>query len=137
MRTFLLLALLLGVALARPVGAAAAEASKDDEMGTVSGMAIARGDGWLGLELKDNAFRLTFYNAKKKPVPADATSAVLRWSVHYQPNPERTELVPSGDPSVLASSYQVKAPHSFILHILLLFDGKPDASEEFTVNFSG
>jgi hypothetical protein len=108
-----------------------------DKEGTVAGIAIDRAQGgWLGLEIKGGSFQITFYNEKKKPVPADATSAVLRWSVHYQPNPERTELTPAGDPAVLASSYPVKPPHSFILHVTLLFDGKPDASESYTVNYS-
>jgi hypothetical protein len=111
--------------------------AKDDEIGTITGTPIQRGDGWLGLEIKDNTFRLTFYNAKKKPVPADASSAVIRWSVKYQPNPERAELSPSGDPAVFTSTYTVKSPHTFILHLVLLFDGKPDASEAFTVNYSG
>jgi hypothetical protein len=30
----------------------------------------------------------------------------------------------------------VKPPHAFILHLILLFEGKPDASEAYTVNFS-
>ncbi len=115
---------------------AADPAPKDEKEGKVAGLAIARAGGWLGVEIKGGSFQITFYDAKKKPVAADATSAVLRWSVRYQPNPERTELTASGDPSVLASAYTVKPPHSFILHITLLFEGKPDASESYTVDFS-
>ena len=66
--------------------------------------------GWLGVEVADRTFRITFYNEKKKPVAADATSAILRWPVHYQPNDERTELLPTDDPAVLASPYAVKGP---------------------------
>ena len=47
---------------------------------------------------------------------ADVASAVLRWPVRYQPNDERTLLVPTDDPSVLASSYWVKGPLAFKLH---------------------
>jgi hypothetical protein len=132
----LLLAAIIGLVLGATCRADTTPPSKDDEVGTISGIAIARGDGWLGIEIKGGSFALTFYNAKKKPVPADATSAVARWSVHYQPNEERTELVASGDPAVLSSPYPVKPPHTFILHLVLLFEGKPDASESFTVNFS-
>jgi hypothetical protein len=132
----LLLVAILGLAFAAAARADGTPPSKDDEVGTISGIAIARGDAWIGIEIKDNVFVLTFYNAKKKPVPADATSAVLRWPVHYQPNEERTELLPSGDPAVLSSPYPVKPPHTFILHLVLLFEGKPDASEPYTVNFS-
>jgi hypothetical protein len=119
--------------------AADKDKDKDDEEGTVAGMPIARtqGGGWLGLELKDSTFRLTFYNAKKKPVAADASSAAMRWTVHYQPNDERTELVPTDDPAVLASPYFVRPPHAFPLHIVLLFAGKPDASEAYSFAYSG
>ena len=111
---------------------------KEDEIGTIAGLAIARnqGDGWLGLELKDNTFKLTFYNAKKKPVPADASAAAMRWTVHYQSKDERTELVPTDDPAVMASPYFVRPPHSFPLHIILLFAGKPDVSEAYSFAYS-
>jgi hypothetical protein len=125
-----------GLALAAFCRAATPTPDKEEEMGTVAGVPIQRGQGWLGIEIKDNTFAMTFYNAKKKPVAADASSAVLWWSVRYQPNPERTELVPSGNPAVLSSSHAIKAPHSFILHITLLFAGKPDATESFVINFS-
>lgn len=107
-----------------------------DKEGTVAGTPIQRADGgWLGLELKDGTFQITFYNAKKKPVPADRSSAVLLWSVHYQPNPERTQLLPSSDPAVLSSPYPVKPPHTFNLHITLLKDGSPDV-ESYVIEFS-
>lgn len=106
-----------------------------DEMGTIAGIPIQRGSGWLGLELIDSTFKLTFYNEKKKPVAADASSAVMRWTVKYQPNDERTLLTPAG-PSVLASSYVVKPPHVFLLHLTLLFADKPDASEPYVIDFS-
>jgi hypothetical protein len=86
------------------------------------------------LELVDQAFRLTFYNAKKHPVAADKTSAVLWWPVHYQPNNERTELTPSDNPAVLASPYSVRPPYSFKLHISLLADGVDP--EDYVLDFS-
>jgi hypothetical protein len=135
MRRILLLAL-AGLAPVILCGADKPTPNPDEQEGTISGMPIQRGQGWIGIELDDNTFKMTFYNAKKKPVAADASSAVLWWPVHYQPNPERTELVPTGDPAVLASSYSVKPPHTFILHITLLFTGKPDTTESYVVNFS-
>jgi hypothetical protein len=135
MKKIVLLAL-AGLALATVRGAEAPAQDADEKEGTVSGLPIQRGQGWIGIELDDNTFKMTFYNAKKKPTPADASSAVLWWPVHYQPNPERTELVPTGDSAVLASSYTVKPPHTFPLHITLLFAGKPDATESYVVNFS-
>ena len=135
MKRIVLLAL-AGLALATLRGADKPAPSPDEQEGTVSGVAIQRGQGLIGIELDDNTFKMTFYDAKKKPVAADASSAVLWWPVHYQPNPERTELVATGNPAVLASSYAVKPPHTFILHITLLFTGKPDASESFVIDFS-
>jgi hypothetical protein len=128
--------LLFGLLLSSAGSFAAPAAVADDEKeGTISGLPIQRPQGgWLGIEIKDNSFVLTFYNAKKKPTPADKTGAVLRWSVHYQPNDERTELTPTGDPAVFSSPYPVKPPHSFILHITLLSDSKD--LESYVVNFS-
>jgi hypothetical protein len=113
-----------------------AGAAPDDKEGTVAGLAIKRtAAGWLGVEIKDNCFQLTFYNDKKKPVPADRDSAVFWWPVHYQPNEERTELLPTDNPAVFSSQYPVKAPHTFKLHITLLIPGSSDV-ETYVVDFS-
>jgi len=120
----------------------------EEKEGVISGTAIKRANGgWLGIEIKDQNFWLTFYNEKKKPVAADASAAVLWWPVNYQPNPERTELTSSSNPAVLASAYAVKPPYSFILHITLLTDADagaqpsngaaPPAPEGYVINFSG
>lgn len=133
MKRFVFL-LMAGLLVSSVRGVAAPDAEKE---GTIAGTPIARPQGgWLGLELKDNSFVLTFYNAKKKPTPADKTAAILRWSVHYQPNDERTELTPSGDPAVFSSPYPVKPPHSFNLHITLISDTK-DAPESYVIDFTG
>ncbi len=97
-----------------------------EPMGTISGTAIQRAHGgWLGIELKDQNFWLTFYNDKKKPVAADASAAVLWWPVQYQPNNERVELTASSNPAVLTSAMVIKPPYSFKLHITLLTDAAP------------
>jgi hypothetical protein len=130
--------LFAGLFLSAACGFAGPAAPKDDDKdGTIAGTAIKRtGEGWLGVEVKDGTFHLTFYNDKKKPVPADKTSAVFRWPVHYQPNDERTELSPTDDPSVLASTYTVRPPLSFKLHIALLSDSSKD-TEGYVIDFSG
>jgi hypothetical protein len=133
MKRLLLLAM-AGMLLSFACVASAAD-DKDKE-GTIQGIPIKRAaGGWLGLELKDNNFILTFYNDKKKPVAADRPSAVVWWSVHYQPNAERTELTGGGNPSVLASSYFVKEPHDFKLHMTLLETGSTDV-ETYVVDVS-
>jgi hypothetical protein len=125
----------LGLAVVR--GAPSPTPTPEEKEGTIAGTPIQRAENWIGIELKDSNFVMTFYNAKKKPVAADASSAVLWWPVHYQPNPERTELVPTDSASVFASSYTVKPPYSFLLHVTLLFTGKPDLTESYVINFSG
>jgi hypothetical protein len=145
------IALFAFVGLVLPAFHAAADAPTpaptEEKEGTVAGTAIHRANGgWLGVEVKDQNFWMTFYNAKKKPVAADAGAAVLWWSVQYQPNPERTELTSSSNPSVLASAYTVKPPYSFKLHITLLTDtdsgaapagGTPPQPEGYVIDFSG
>jgi hypothetical protein len=128
--------LLLSTACASAAPAAPTPANDDDKEGVITGMAIKRPQGgWLGIEIKGGSFCLTFYNEKKKPVPADRSSAVLRWPVHYQPNAERTELLPSDNPAVLTNEYPVRAPHTFKLRIVLLTTGSTD-TEEYDVDFS-
>ncbi len=108
----------------------------EETEGKVSGNPVARTQGgWLGVEVKGRTFRITFYNAKKNPVPADVSSAILRWTVQYQPNDERIQLLPTDDPSVLASPYVIKGTLTFKLHITLLTDSKPDAVESYFVDF--
>jgi hypothetical protein len=117
--------------------AVAADPPAPEKEGTIAGTPVKRDQGgWLGIEIKGGTFHLTFYNDKKKPVAADRSSAVFRWPVHYQPNDERTELVPTDDPSVLASAYSVKPPLSFKLHIALLSDSGKDP-EGYILDFRG
>ena len=63
----------------------------------IPGMEISRGaKGFMGLELVNGNFKLSFYDEKKKPIAPDVTRAALRWDVKYQPTPERTVLNPDG-----------------------------------------
>lgn len=127
-----------GLFLSATCGFAAPNAPTEEKEGTIAGTPIQRPQGgWLGVDLKGGSFQLTFYNDKKKPIPADKTSAVFRWPVHYQPNDERTELTATGDPAVLASAYPVKPPYSFKLHIALLAEADKDTVESYTIDFSG
>jgi hypothetical protein len=128
-----------GLALTAVCGAATRPTpTPTEEEGTISGIPVQRTQGgWFGVEVTDRAFKMTFYNDKKKPVPADVSSAILRWPVHYQPNDERIQILPTDDPSVLASSYAVKGPLSFKLRITLLTESKPDAAETYVIDFHG
>jgi len=128
-----------GLVLAAVCGAAPRPTpTPTEEEGRISGVPVQRTQGgWLGVEVTDRTFKITFYNDKKKPVPADVSSAILRWPVHYQPNDERIQLLPTDDPSVLASPYAVKGPLSFKLRITLLTESKPDSAETYVIDFRG
>jgi hypothetical protein len=107
---------------------------KADEMGKIEGIEIARGSGFLGIQLVEGTFKLSFYNAKKKPVAPDVSRANLSWKVKYQSLPEKTVLNPDG--KALTSAKVVKQPYTFPLTIILVKgEGDDMTTETFTVDF--
>jgi hypothetical protein len=107
---------------------------KEDEIGKIDGMEIARGGGFLGLQIVNGTFKLSFYDAKKKPVAPDVTRAAFRWNVNYQKQPERVVLMPS-DKS-LVSDKTVRPPYSFKLFITLFRGESDEGAENLTVDFT-
>ena len=109
--------------------------------GTIDGTTIPRGNGeFIGLQVvggTGGTFKLSTYNKKKKPENCPFTQAVLRWPVHYQPNDERTLLLPSSDPTALTSEKPVRAPLAFKLYISLFVAGKEDPVESYVIDFQG
>jgi hypothetical protein len=123
-----------------PAQAAPADAAKkkEAEMGKVEGIEQKRGDGYFGVELVGGNFKITFYDAKRRVVPAPVNRVALRWPVNYRPADERTVLNISGDGKSLTSSKVVKPPHLFKLFITLLADGADEAgagTETYTIDF--
>lgn len=111
---------------------------KADEIGTIAGMEIPRGTGFLGLQIVNGVFKLTSYDGKKKPAAADFSRVVMRWNVQYQKNPERALLLPSTGVGVFSAEKIVKPPYAFRLTIILLKGESDDApGETFTVDFRG
>ena len=110
------------------------EKKKEEPPGKIEGIEIARGSGFMGIQLVNNTFKLSFYDAKKKPAAPDVTRANLRWKVRYQSLPEQTVL--NLDGKALASAKVVKPPFTFSLTIALV-KGEGDAAETetFTVDF--
>src|SRR3954466_1035902 len=100
-----------------PAAKSGAEKSgkKEEPPAKIEGMEIARseGGGFMGLQIVDTNFRLAFYDAKKKPVAADVTRAVLRWNPNYQKSEERVVLERSGDGKYLTSPRTIRPPHNF------------------------
>ena len=114
---------------------------KEEPPARIAGMEIARGaKGFLGLELVEGTFKLSFYDAKKKPMAPDVARAALRWDVKYKVGQERSVLNPSGDGKSLSSPKTVRPPYAFKLFITLLkeaVEGEDAAGESFTVDFRG
>lgn len=111
---------------------------KADEIGKIEGMEIARGTGFLGIQIANGVFKLTAYNGKKKPVAADFTRVGLRWNPQNVKGPEHAMLLPSGGLGVFSSDKIVKPPHQFRLFITLIA-GEGDAApvESLSVDFRG
>jgi hypothetical protein len=107
---------------------------KEEPPPKIDGIEIARGTGFMGIQLVGGTFRLSFYDAKKKPIAPDVTRANLRWKVRYQSLPEQTVL--NRDGNALTSAKLVKPPYTFSLSITLI-KGEGDAAptEDFTVDF--
>jgi hypothetical protein len=120
-------------------GAADASKKKEDEIGKIEGLEVKRtGEGYFGVQLIDGNFKITFYDAKKKVIPAPMHRAALRWPVNYRPADERTVLNLSGDGKSLTSAKVVKPPYLFKLFITFLADGADEAgpgTESYVVDF--
>lgn len=123
--------------------AAPADAKKDgkadakkkaDEIGKIDGMEIARGSGFMGLQIVDGTFKLSFYDAKKKPVAPDVVRASFRWNVNYQKQPERVVLGLSG--KSLVADKTIRPPYSFRLYISLFKGDSDENPENLTVEFT-
>ena len=110
------------------------EKKKEEAVAKIEGIEIPRGGGFMGIQLVEGTFKLSFYDAKKKPVAPDVTRANLRWTVKNQSLPERVVINPDG--KALTSPKVIKPPYSFSLSIILVKgEGDDAATENFTVDF--
>jgi hypothetical protein len=109
---------------------------KKEEMGKIDGMEIARGTGFLGLQIVNGVFKITSYNAKKKPAAADFSKITLRWTPQNVRTSEFTTLTPGGSVGVFSSDKIVRPPYSFHLFVTLVKGEEADAPvESLTVDF--
>lgn len=115
---------------ARPAAKGSADKQeKKEEPAKIEGMEIARGShGFLGLQIVNGTFKMSFYDAKKKPVAPDVAQAVLRWDAKIKAPPERVVLVPGGGANTFISEKIVRPPYSYKLTILLL-PAAPEGTE--------
>lgn len=106
-------------------------AKKNEEPAKIEGMEIARGGkGFLGLQVMNGNFKLSFYDAERKPIAPDVTRAVLRWDPKYKVGKERAILTPGGGANALVSAKDIRPPYHFKLFITLLKDAAGDGTEE-------
>lgn len=118
--------LLFGLLAAAPVasvfaaGSAKAPVVKDDdEEGKIEGIAIDRGDGrWLGLVVDGATFKLSFYNAKKKPEAPDVARVAARWNDPHKIGDRRAMLNQVGD--AMVSPSVVRPPLTFTVFLTLI-----------------
>lgn len=129
--------LLAATKAARPGGKAPAVEKEEPK---IPGQTIERGDGtYLGIGLDGNQFKLTFYDAKKKPMKPNVTRAAARWPNIRGSGDNRTVLNPSPDGMALMGVKIVLPPYNFNLYLTLL-QGEGDNAEAvgtFVVKFSG
>ena len=113
----------------------AKETSEDSS--AIAGIVIERKakKGYLGLELVDFKYKLTFYGLDKKPLKADFSRALFRWSRINRSGTERYMLSIGSETSVMTSPRYVKPPHNFRLYIVLLDDDPETESETYVVMF--
>lgn len=114
----------------------AVKAEKNEE-GKIDGLVIPRGKGFMGLQVVNSVFKLSFYDEKKKPVAPDVDRAALRWDPRYKVGEERTVLLPAADGKSLSSEKNIRPPYNFKLFMTLIkeTDGQPPVNETFTVDF--
>jgi hypothetical protein len=104
----------------------------------IDGIEVARsGGGFLGVAIVEGTFRITFYDAKKKPVAADVARALLRWDPKYKQGQERVILNQSADGRTLGSPRSIRPPYLFRLYITLLKEagGADEAGEGYVIDF--
>lgn len=136
---------LAGAAAAQDAPAKAApnkgEPAKAEPAPVIEGIVVPRGAlGFMGVQIVNNTFKISFYDAKKKPAKADVTRALLRWDPKYKKGSERVVLNVSEDGKSLSSPRDIRPPYLFKLFITLLKDaaeGEDAPGETHVIDFRG
>jgi len=114
------------------------DVKKEEVLPKIPGTVIDRGNGnFLGLQVLNNNFVLTFYDKKHKPMAADVTRVVARWPNPRSPGDNRTVLNGSG--TSMTGPKPVLPPYNFNVYLTLL-KGEGDeakAVENYTVQYRG
>jgi hypothetical protein len=87
---------------------------------TIPGVSAPRAKGgFIGVEVSENGFKLSFYDNEKNPIDCDVARAAIRWNPSYKVGEERRILNPSGDGKTLVSP-PVRPPFNFRFFLTLL-----------------
>lgn len=115
------------------------KSAKKEDVPKIEGIEIPRGEkGFLGIQIAEATFKLSFYDAQKKPVKADVDRAALRWDPKYKVGEERVVLTPTADGKALTSQKNIRPPYNFKLFITLIRDaaeGQPPVNETLVIDF--
>lgn len=76
--------------------------------------------GFLSVQVVDGKLQISFYDAKKRQVPADVPRAAARWRSNRKVSEERSVLNPSSDGKTLTSIGFVRPPFVFKVYLTLL-----------------
>lgn len=109
----------------------------------IAGVTVQRSNGtYLGVSLENGSFKLSFYDAKKKPALPDVPRAAARWNPSQKVGSDRIILNPSADGKALVGNKPVRPPYVFKLYLTLLkgeesSDGAAptQAVETYTIDF--
>ena len=116
-----------------------APVKQEEKPAKIDGIEIPRGArGFLGIEVKDGMFKLSFYDAKKKPAAVDMDRAALRWDAKYKVGEERLVLTPAADGKSLTAGRTIRPPYNFKLFITLIReakDGQEAVNESYVIDF--
>lgn len=111
---------------------------EQEKMGVIPGMTIARPNGtFLGFELVDGKFKVSFYDKKKKPMAVDVDGGLVRWPNVRGSGDQRSPLNVSG--TALVAVKIAPPPYNYTVYITLL-KGDGDAAkavESYNVMFRG
>jgi hypothetical protein len=94
-----------------------ATATTEGEEPKIAGVTLKRPDGrFLGVETEGVTMKITFYDADKKPEPADAIRISARWT---DTQPRFTVLLPA-TAETLVSPGVLKRPFNYIVYLALV-----------------
>ena len=114
------------------------KAKKEEPPAKIDGIEISRGaKGYMGIQIVNSTFKLSFYDTKKKPITPDVARAALRWDPKYKVGEERVILNPAD--KALTSPKNIRPPYHFKLFITLFKEpaegADPVAAENYTIDF--